>query len=258
MNELNQTTPTNTSRPTSGHIWAWSIIGILTITLAIAAWYGWLYASTPAQLRMPAAAHYHFRLQIINHGQPVNFAADNFQTPYDKLSCSVDLPTEPIHFHDNLDQFVHIHWQGITGGMLLKQYGWNEIDGSARTLGHRFNQGIFPKPIKTHGNILPERSPADNYYLYTGDQTAHKLKDWQEFLHQDLELFFAGSLSPIPDSTTTTSTTTTTLSTDPNLVLLNHLAGNAVLFVQPEQPTEEQVQKYFNQLIPLPKSTCGG
>ena len=233
------------------------IIIILIITMVLAAWYAWAYASTPNNLHKPTSAHYHFRLQIINNDQPINFADPAFQTPYDKFNCSVALPEEPIHFHDNLDQFVHIHWQGITGGMLLKQYGWNEIGGSNNKLGYRFDQGRWPKTIKTHGSILPQRPNSASYYLYTGDKTAHQLRNWQDFLHQDLEIFFANSLSTSTESSSPSITSSTTAS-NPNLVLLNHLIGNAVLFVQKNPPSEEQVQKYFNQLIPLPESTCGG
>jgi hypothetical protein len=241
---------------TFGQILRWVIAGVLIITAAIGIWYGWIYYQTPPNVRMPKSAHYHFRLQIINNGQPVNFASDAFQTPYDKFSCSVNLPAEPIHFHDNLDQFVHIHWKGVTGGMLLKQYGWNEIGGRNSTLGYRFDQGRWPKPVKTHGNILPKRPDSANYYLYIGDQTQHQPKNWQDFLHQDLEIFFENSL--VANATETTSTAGLDQNFDPNLILLNHLVGNAVLFIQKDQPTEEQVQKYFNQLIPLPQSTCGG
>lgn len=249
------------NEPTSssvGKILKWILTGVILITLAIAAWYGWAYTKTLPQVRMPQSAHYHFRLQIINNGKPVNFADNAFQTPYDKFSCTVDLPEQPIHFHDNVDQFVHIHWQGITGGMLLKQYGWNEIGGPSRMLGYRFDQGLLPKPVKTHGNVLPERLEQINYYLYTGDQTSHALRNWQDFLQQELEIFFEDSSSANSTDIAPTSTGNLDLNSNPNLTLLNNLMGNAVLFVQKDPPTEEQVQKYFNQLVPLPESTCGG
>lgn len=239
------------------------ILGLAALTVVmtgvlIVAWYGRKFIVTPPSLRKPIGAHYHFRLQIINEGQPINFANDNFQTPYDKFSCSVALPEEPIHFHDAVDQIVHIHWQGITGGILLKQYGWNYLGGNDAILGYRFDGGWKPKPIKIKGNILPAITNEVNYYLYTGDQNYHELKNWSDFLVQDLEVFFKNSLSTNSTENAATPTNTTNHNSETDHTAIHQVVGNAVLFVQKEQPTEEQVQKYFNNLVPLPESTCGG
>jgi hypothetical protein len=230
------------------------IIGtILVICLAFALSYGWMYIKTPAPLRKPQSAHYHLRLQIINNGKPVEFGKENFQTPYDKYSCSVNLPEEPIHLHDNINQFVHIHWQGITGGMILKNYGWNEIGDKDDVLGYRFDQSWWPHTITIHGNMLPQRLSSAHFYLYTGDQTSHRLRNWPVFLNEDLELFFNDSANLETGITEATSTTSDTEHTR-----VKHMIGNAILFVQENPPTETEVQSYFNNLIPLPESICGG
>jgi hypothetical protein len=123
------------------------VVGLLLLAVVVGGvWLAAAYAFSPAAIRHPARTHFHFRLQVINGGTPVNFAEDKFQTPFDTDNCSAALTREPIHFHDQLDQFVHIHWAGMTGGLLLKNYGWNFISGPDDTLGYRFDQ--FPRPAR--------------------------------------------------------------------------------------------------------------
>ena len=251
MEPLPQSENSHSQIKTHSILWRLILFGVLLLVALFGGWYGWAYKTTPSVLQSPTAAHYHFRLQIINDGQPVNFASEPFQTPYDKFSCSMDLPEEPIHFHDNLDQLVHIHWQGITGGMVLKNYGWNEIGGRDTILGYRFDGGFWPQAITTHGNILPQKPTQFNYYLYTGDQTGRQLRNWQEFLDKDLYTFFIKTVTP---NTTNTPSTSMEMGT----TKIKNVVGNVVLFVQDKQPTEEDIQKYFDNLIPLPESTCGG
>lgn len=46
--------------------------------------------------------------------------------------------------------------------------------------------------------------------------------------------------------------------TEEELTRINNLVGNVVIFVQQNQPTKEQIQERFNNLVPLHESTCGG
>ncbi len=103
-----------------------SLLGLIILVGGLVALF---YNSTPAALRQPTSAHFHFRLQIIADGQAVNFADDKYQTDFNADICSATLTKQPFHFHDKLDQFVHIHWKSMTGGLLLINYGWNLIGG---------------------------------------------------------------------------------------------------------------------------------
>lgn len=242
--------------------------------LLAAAWVGYAYAVTPKAVRQPVAMHYHFRLQIINGGTPVNFAASQFQTPFDKGICSAALPPEPFHFHDGLDQFVHVHWANATGGDFLKHYGWNFIAGTDKTLGYRFDQ--LPKVVRVpiHGHALP-KPPADaNYYLYVGNKDTYRQASWDEFLRADLKDFFAAAPTARADSPAWLSALVPGASAhaghdhaaagsdaptdEQQLIKIHNVIGNAVIFAQKDAPTDEQIRARFNSLVPLPESTCGG
>src|SRR5476649_1937919 len=132
--EIDTTTPNRPDKLV--RILRW-ILGILiTALVATAIWYAYAYAVTPQSIRTPSHAHYHFRMQIIVGGTPVNFSDAKYQTILGQDICTAALTKEPVHFHDKLDQFVHIHWDHLTGGIVLKDYGWNLIGGTSRTLGY--------------------------------------------------------------------------------------------------------------------------
>jgi hypothetical protein len=111
------------------------VSALLAFGVLAAAYAGYVYASTPAHLRKPAFGHYHFRTQIVVNGEPVKFSADQFQQAYDASSCSTELSGVPIDFHDKADQMTHVHWDGMTGGEFLKDFGWNFIGGDDASLG---------------------------------------------------------------------------------------------------------------------------
>jgi hypothetical protein len=151
-----------------------------------------LYLWTPTNLRFPEFDHSHFRMQYIFQGQAEDFGSPRYQVEYSKDSCSGDLPKQPIHFHDNRNHFVHIHWQKATGGQVLKFYGLNKIDSFDQYLGLRIDDLLKGQlnPIPTHSNALPKPKEGDQFYVYTGKKNDFKKKDINDFVTQDLEKFF--------------------------------------------------------------------
>lgn len=254
---------------------------LLAIPLGIAAY---AYASTPAVVRAPKLEHYHFRMQILVNGKAENFGDKKYQTGYNKDQCNANLPEQPIHFHDNKDQFTHIHWEGMTGGMVMKYYGWNFIGGADNSLGYKMDDLADIQKVTTHGDYLPDVPEGDSIYVYSGDERSYKkrsLKDWTE---QDLEKFFNkksnspahdinygepdvfsalfptasahGGVDDGPDGEP--GETTSEETTDEKLTRINNLIGNVVLFVQKDAPSDQQIKQRFAQLEPLSESTCGG
>jgi hypothetical protein len=237
------------------------LTGVLGLAALATAWFGYAYAASPPAIRHPQSAHYHFRLQIINNGAPVNFADAKFQESEGTV-CSVALTAEPIHFHDHLDQFVHIHWNHLTGGLLLKNYGWNFLGGPDGTLGYRFDQ--FPRlsRVPTHGQALPAPARDAQYYVYTGDADSYQERDWRDFLHQDLRDFFAAkSAAARPATPSLLSRLIPAASAhgdDSKLTELNDVLGSVVIFAQKDRPAAPQIKDRFHHLVPLPTSSCGG
>lgn len=245
------------------------VIGTALVLSGLFALYA--YTATPGIIRKPTFQHYHFRMQILVDGKPVNFAEKEFQTETAKDVCSAQLTKQPIHFHDAKDQIVHIHWDGMTGGLVLKYYGWNYYGGLHGTLGFRFDS--FPKLINVpiHGNTLPAVPPGDTFYVFTGDAGHYRERTFNDFVHKDLEDFF-GKKSNLPSSENTgflgvlfpkayaheAEIASGGNVSDQELQRLNNLIGNVVIFVQKDHPSVQNVQDRFHKLAPLPLSTCAG
>lgn len=253
-------------------------IFVLALIALAGGYVGYSYASTPEHIRKPAYEHYHFRTQLVVNGKAVDFAADKFQQHYDASSCSAEVGSHPIDFHDKVDQMTHVHWKGMTGGEFLKYFGWNYIGGDDGILGRRFDQGFKSMPsVKIFGRLLPEVSKDTKFYVYVGDQDSYQPKKWQDFLRQDLETFF-GKKSNIGGGQTSwlnigdwlfkkalahggvqdNHSESEGAKSDEELKRINNLIGNVVIFAQKEEPTKSQVQERFNKLVPLKDSSCGG
>jgi hypothetical protein len=249
---------------------------IIGIVLFISGIYGAAYSATPAHIRYPSIEHYHIRTQIIVDGQSIDFSEDSFQEEYVPNLCTTGISEHPFHYHDEEDQLVHVHWDGMTGGELLKFYGWNFIGGESNNLGKRFDGGFLTtQAVNIYGNVLPEVSLDTNYYVYVGDENQYSQKDWSEFLTQDLEVFF-NKQSNLSSTDSTKSIWSWLLPSayahggevdnhsegdtpsQEELTLINNLIGNVVIFAQQEEPSAEQIQTRFNNLVPLGESTCGG
>ena len=252
---------------------------VAAILLVAGGFYGYLYASTPSHLRNPEFEHYHLRTQIVVDGESVDFSHNEFQEEYDANSCSAEITGQPIDFHDDQDQMAHVHWSGITGGEFLKFYGWNLIGGEDDSLGRRYDQGMMRMHhIDTAGNLLPVIPDDANFYVYIGDADSYEQKDWDTFLSEDLEDFMGKkSYLNTDDETSFNPLDLFTQKAyahggevdehakpvegendEERLERINNLIGNVVIFVQDEEPSDEQIKDRFNNLTPLRDSVCGG
>jgi len=230
------------------------LVGLVSlILLAVLLSVSYVFAVSPEPIRSPQLEHSHFRMQIIVDGQAVDFSEDQFQIEYIPNQCTGDLAAEPIHFHDARDQIVHIHWANITGGMVLKNYGWNYIGGTPDSLGYRLDDLNNIKTVPIHGAVLPAIDDTTNIFIYSGDESAYVKKDFKDFLVTDLETFF-GVESNFPAQATATDGE----SDGDALIRINNLLGNVVIFAQDEEPTEQEIASRFNNLVELSDSTCGG
>lgn len=240
---------------------------------------GYAYLLSPEVIRNPTLEHYHFRMQVLVDGKAENFGEEKYQTGYAKDQCSSNLPEQPIHFHDDKDQFVHIHWKGMTGGMVMKYYGWNFIDGLKDALGYKLDAPSYPQRVNIHGNYLPQIPEDANFFIYSGDTNSYKEHSFEDWINKDLEEFFdTKSNFPVANETTQTTLLNRLFpkasarggiddgndgepveeTQEEKLTRVNNLVGNVVIFVQNNKPSDEQIKDRFNKLEPLPESTCGG
>lgn len=252
----------------------YGLVGVTGLLLIAGGIYGYVYASTPAHIRKPTFQHYHFRTQILVDGKAVDFSKDEFQKDTGtSTTCSAAVGSAPIDFHDKMDQLTHVHWNEMTGGEFLKDFGWNYIGGSDDVLGRRYDDGLKPSPVKIYGKLLPTAPEKSNFYVYTGDKEDYQQKNWNDFLSQDLESFF-GKKSNIGHSDEVSFNVSDWLfpkayahgevmdehdssKSEEELTRINNLVGNVVIFAQKDEPSKEQVQERFNNLVPLHESSCG-
>lgn len=251
------------------------VVALLVVSLSYA---GYIYAASPAVIRNPSMEHYHFRMQILVNGKAEDFSTKAYQTGYAKDQCNANLPEQPIHFHDSRDQFTHIHWEGMTGGMVMKYYGWNYIGGLNDALGYQLDELSNIQKVTTHGNMLPDVPKDTRFYIYSGDESGYKQRAFEDWKTQDLEQFFnKTSNSPAHELNQQASFLDTLFpmayahgtandadgndgaeTEEEKLTRINNLLGNVVIYVQKDKPTDQQVKERFNNLEPLSDSSCGG
>ncbi len=256
-------------------------VAIVILMLLPVGYLGYIYTASPNVVRNPKLEHYHFRMQVLVDGKAEDFSTKGYQTGYVKDQCNANLPEQPIHFHDNKDQFTHIHWEGMTGGMVMKYYGWNYIGGMSNALGYKLDNLKDPQKVTTHGNYLPAVPKDAQFYVYTGDEKSYKERSFDDWKSQDLEQFF-GVTSNFPAHDTNKGKQTSLFgkvfpkvsahggakdgndgepgeeSREEKLTRINNMVGNVVIFAQKDKPSNQEIKDRFSDLEPLTDSTCGG
>lgn len=170
------------------------ILAVLTTGLLVLFFFAFLtlFWLTPSNFRSPLMDHSHFRLQYIFQGQVEDFGSPRYQVDYIKDVCNDALTESPIHFHDNKGQIVHIHWQKVTGGQVLKFYGLNKIGGLDNIMGWKLNDLTKFKltQIPIHSQSLPQPKGNDKFWVYVGDKGKFEKREFEDFVKMDLETFF--------------------------------------------------------------------
>ena len=270
----------NKPRGFFGLNWKVFMLGLIVLLMMPVLGAGYIYAASPDVVRNPKLEHYHFRMQILVNGKAEDFSSKAYQTGYAKDQCNASLPEQPIHFHDNKDQFTHIHWEGMTGGMVMKYYGWNYIGGMKNALGYKLDDLQDIQKVTTHGNYLPTKPEASQLYVYIGNEAGYKERTFDDWKSQDLEKFFGvTSNSPAHDINQGKTSLINKVfpkayahngeedgndgepgeeTEEEELTRINNLLGNVVIFAQKDKPTDQQIKDRFNDLEPLSDSTCGG
>lgn len=250
-----------------------SIVVAAVIIVTGLGYAGYVFAVSPGAIRNPQLEHAHIRMQLMVDGQEVNFGEDKFQESYEKGQCSANLSETPVHFHDNKNQFVHLHWKDISGGLVLKYYGWNMIGGADDILGYRLDTLPQIQRVKTFGSVLPDFPEDAKLWVYAGDETSYHERSAEEFLNQDFETFFGVESTVNSREVSLLDLLFPTALAHGNdhanenmsdeehaemLARVQNLLGNVVIFAQKDQPSDQQIMARFDELEPLGDSVCGG
>jgi hypothetical protein len=125
---------------------------LITISILIPTF---LMVSKP-NITYPKTIHTHFMIKLYNNGSIYKTNSLKAMSPSDQTLCSGLITSEPMHFHDNVEDMVHLHWQGITGGQFLKYLGANYIGGFDSILGIRLDKLKELKiiPIRTTDKMI--------------------------------------------------------------------------------------------------------
>ncbi|MGL4758587.1 MAG: hypothetical protein ACRCXZ_04575 [Patescibacteria group bacterium] len=247
----------------------------LGLLVALVAW------SNPDNIAYPEFEHLHFRMSYNHQGTELNFGAKEYQEEYNKDQCGGGLTKTPLHFHDNENHIVHIHWRNITGGQVLKYYGLNKVDWFDNYIGIRArddNKKISLSLVPIHAQLIPELKENDKLWVYTGNAEKYENRDFKDFISKDLETFFnkksevrkgleEQSFLPMFNAIAhdvpkaegeSESNKNITNQTEEELKTLNNWIGDLVIFAQSDQPNKELIQQRFNNLSKLKSSSCGG
>jgi hypothetical protein len=213
-----------------------SLLCVLGVSIFSLWYYNVLYIQTPDNIRNPRIAHEHFRLQLIIDSQKIDFSKPPFQEPTPKSSsisvCTIGLTKEPMHFHDKKDQIIHLHWAKITGGQILKYYGLNYVDNNDSILGWQLkNNSKMPKALKTKDLRLGKTK---KLWVYTGDENSYQSRNSKDFLNQTIKKFFAKENQSGTD-----------------------ILGNVAVFVQETEPSNQDIQNKFQNLVEYEDGSCG-
>ncbi len=167
----------------------------------------------------------------------------------------------------------------MTGGMVMKYYGWNYISGINEALGYKLDELGDIQKVNTHGNFLPAVPDDAKFYIYIGNENGYKEKSFDDWKNQDLEQFFEKTSNfPAHEQNKQTSLLDKVFpkasahggvedgndgepgeeTEEQKLTRINNMIGNIVIFVQKDKPTDQQIKDRFNDLEPLTDSTCGG
>jgi len=194
----------------------------------------------------PKPTHYHFRIQMIIDSIPADFTEPHFQTQKGDV-CTSELTDSPIHVHDE-NQVIHIHWDHMTGGLFLKDYGLNYIGGLDHYLG--FTTITKPKLkiglVTIHGQDLPKPNNSSNFYVYIGNADKYTQKNWSEFLQQDLKVFFSDNLA------SSSFDSVEQVKIQQNISLI----GNVIIYAQRTEPSASEIKNQFQKFIPIKAGEC--
>ncbi len=160
----------------------------------------------------------------------------------------------------------------MTGGLVLKNYGWNFVGGADSRLGYRLDELPRIKSVPIYGDILGKKPVSTEFWVYTGNESGYQKRPFKDFITQDLEKFFdkesdfpkpTGLMDAIfpkaaAHGTESHDDAVSVDGEEERLQRLNNLIGNVVIFVQKDEPSDEAVKARFADLESLSESTCAG
>ena len=202
---------------------------------------------SPLHISFPKSTHSHFRLQIWHHGEQINFSDETFQTPYNPLVCDQNITETPIHFHDSQKEIVHLHWKGITGYDVLKNYGWNNnAFNLMKTIqGIRFDEFPHIHVVHSQKSVLPEVKDDEDVFIFIKRGESISTLTLKEFLKTHLESYFMEEYK-------------TKNNMQEHMIPDNTPLGDVLILIQSNAPTNEEVQQYLSNFHEEMSRSCNG
>lgn len=140
-------------------------------------------------ITFPKTTHTHAMIKFYNNGSIYKTNLFNAMSPSDQTLCSGLITSEPIHFHDNVEDIIHLHWDNITGGQVLKYLGANYIGGFNNLMGIRLDRLNKYKitPIYTKDKALkPYPESLVKIYIKKVSSTNYEKVSLSDFIKLEL------------------------------------------------------------------------
>jgi hypothetical protein len=258
----------------------------IVLVVTIVGFLGFSFAS-PMSVSFPKKETSQIRLLLSIDGNQTNFSTPQFQKPISQL-CNQDISPYPIGAYNQSSQVLNLHWKDMTGSNILRYYGFNNKGPFKGYMG--VNLTNFPnyEAVPILGELLPAPKEDYNYFVYTGNQYSYTQRKRSEFLNKSITDLLDSSNSsknsiisintnaqvskeknenidkeiiinqtpPIPVSSEESSQPSSIQTPAQPKPEEDTVLGTIVVFIQKNEPTQEQVMLKFTNLEQAPVNLC--
>ena len=216
----------------------------------------------------PVATFFKLKMRIHYQKTPLELTQNDI-TDQSNSNCNLVVTEKPFYLDKDKKNVVQVRWEGMTGGELLKYYGFNYLSGLNDLIGVQYRGPFDIKPIRPLSISKPTAS--DILYVYTGSGKDFKLLNSQNFLYQDLENTLKKSRLRTKREKESSKLTLYTISvsgeeslglalkpqlTDGQLNDINNILGSLEIFIQQDAPSNTDIINSFNSMERLSSESC--
>ena len=242
---------------------------LLTILVLVIISTSTLFLITPKHLKNPSLDHQHLRLKLLVNGKRIDFGSQEYQKEFDKSICDNKLSSEPFHFHDNLDQYLHLHWKGLTGGDMLTYLNINnKLRANLRTLAFRFDYFPQLQRIRTLEPKLDIEKGSSIQIYFRGYQQ-------EQISKINIDMFKSTAITDLNKKVYSAYNKNEANNTnvayahegeddsdnqavDSEKQKIESLLGDFVIVINKEEIKDNELKQLFTDWIDIPESVCGG
>ena len=216
----------------------------------------------------PVATFFKLKTRIYYQKTPLELTQNDI-ADQSNSNCGLAVTEKPFYLDKDKKNVVQVRWEGMTGGELLKYYGFNYLSGLNDLIGVQYRGPFDIKPVRPLA--VSKLTSSDLLYIYSGSDKDFKLLNSQNFLYQDLENTIKKSRlrtkrekessKLILDTISVSGEESSGLTLEPQLTEgqlndINNIVGSLAIFIQRDTPSNTDVINSFNSMERLSSESC--